>query len=513
MKKTLELFLKIVFMTLPVLQVSGVEAGPAACVSIIKRIRDLNETLKLIEPSHLSEAVEAWLGFQEAWYRAEGRLDVSEFQLSANSIDEAILWIESSIGKKESELSGNDYDGLEKIRIVQRNLVRLGSSRSYIEITRLLDLATIALDHGNPTGTYTLDQMRMMEANKRWSIHPDYYAKGVDPMRPGLQLPFHIVWSAFGNTSLTQFSSMTAFPIYLEGRSEKPLWADRTFIYPWDFWEHDLAHNFNIRRTEGAQQNRTWQSAQHEAEDLDEILRLHSSKRTWTDDAEIDLKFVLEMLEFDINRRIFVKTFYPHLYEAQDAVIFWMFHEALVGRPSPGNMADALGGVFKEYTIREVVRRSTDTDMGLREAKDVAEAVHQLKVFVDSYRKNDAPFEIVLRTDRLKIRLVEPSVFGRNFEILLKDGILIGGIGIAESDENGKTSLPVWIDQEYQNQGYALEAKRAVVDFLFGINFREIEDVVRSDNLGSIRLHERLGFLPVSERNGIITFRLAREWR
>lgn len=97
---------------------------------------------------------------------------------------------------------------------------------------------------------------------------------------------------------------------------------------------------------------------------------------------------------------------------------------------------------------------------------------------------------------------------------LFRDAVLIGDLGLhflsPDTVELGYTLSPTW-----QGQGFAREAVRAVVDFLFGaLGKRRIEANLDARNLPSRALLETLGFHGLSEiREGELAYVLeAGDW-
>jgi RimJ/RimL family protein N-acetyltransferase len=77
------------------------------------------------------------------------------------------------------------------------------------------------------------------------------------------------------------------------------------------------------------------------------------------------------------------------------------------------------------------------------------------------------------------------------------DGTLIGTTSIptADGDEVG-----FWINEKYENRGYATEAARSIIDHAFSIkNLKFLDSFVHRDNLGSRRVHQKLGFKLLGE--------------
>jgi RimJ/RimL family protein N-acetyltransferase len=75
-------------------------------------------------------------------------------------------------------------------------------------------------------------------------------------------------------------------------------------------------------------------------------------------------------------------------------------------------------------------------------------------------------------------------------------GKLIGDIGIHFLEEdNLQVELGYTLDKDYQRQGYAIEALKAVIDYIFNsLNKHRITASILADNYASIRLIENLQF-------------------
>ena len=116
----------------------------------------------------------------------------------------------------------------------------------------------------------------------------------------------------------------------------------------------------------------------------------------------------------------------------------------------------------------------------------------------------------LIKTERLFIRLAEPedaedifsyrSDFAENqFQVaivLVDENRLIGDMGISFTNHNNmQTEIGCTLHKDYQKKGYATEALKAMVDYLFGtLDKHRIIASVDPRNTASIRLIERLGF-------------------
>jgi len=85
--------------------------------------------------------------------------------------------------------------------------------------------------------------------------------------------------------------------------------------------------------------------------------------------------------------------------------------------------------------------------------------------------------------------------------IELKDGTHIGDLCFKGLNEDGSTEIGYGIEDAYQGEGYATEAVAAFVNWAFcqpGINCVTAE--AEESNLASIRVLEKVGFLPTGKR-------------
>jgi len=93
----------------------------------------------------------------------------------------------------------------------------------------------------------------------------------------------------------------------------------------------------------------------------------------------------------------------------------------------------------------------------------------------------------------------------------LKNGRLVGDIGIRFIDDDFLVEIGFTLSPEFQGKGYASEAGRAVIDYLFdGLRKHRITASVDPDNAKSIKLLERLGFR--KEAHFIKSYRLNEQW-
>ena len=85
-----------------------------------------------------------------------------------------------------------------------------------------------------------------------------------------------------------------------------------------------------------------------------------------------------------------------------------------------------------------------------------------------------------------------------NWRIETRDGTPVGSLGFQGAPVNGEAELGYGIGAAHQNQGYATEAVRAVMDWAFSAcdELYFIMAEVEPDNAASRRVLEKLGFAP-----------------
>ena len=73
---------------------------------------------------------------------------------------------------------------------------------------------------------------------------------------------------------------------------------------------------------------------------------------------------------------------------------------------------------------------------------------------------------------------------------------LVGVVSINKIDHINRTATAgIWVRKEFWRNGYAAEAGEILLKYAIGtLNLRKISTSVLARNLGSIKLHERLGF-------------------
>ena len=87
---------------------------------------------------------------------------------------------------------------------------------------------------------------------------------------------------------------------------------------------------------------------------------------------------------------------------------------------------------------------------------------------------------------------------------IFDEGTLIGSI---HCELSGKTMyLSLLIFPEHQNKGYGTKTLREVINGSFLLNFETIEVSINNDNLPSLRLFEKVGFIRTSVDGGLINY-------
>ena len=95
--------------------------------------------------------------------------------------------------------------------------------------------------------------------------------------------------------------------------------------------------------------------------------------------------------------------------------------------------------------------------------------------------------------------------------ICLDDGQLIGDLGILFLDDNFQVKIGITISPAYQGNGYAIEAAKAVISYLFNdLKKHRVTASVDPDNNRSINLLENLGLR--KEAHFIKNFRMNDKW-
>ncbi len=97
------------------------------------------------------------------------------------------------------------------------------------------------------------------------------------------------------------------------------------------------------------------------------------------------------------------------------------------------------------------------------------------------------------------------------FAVCLKDGQIIGDVGIHFPDSQVQAEVAYTLSPAYQGKGYALEAVKALVDYLFGtLKKHRVYASVDPRNVPSYKLLEKLGFR--KEAHFVKSYWMAGEW-
>lgn len=95
--------------------------------------------------------------------------------------------------------------------------------------------------------------------------------------------------------------------------------------------------------------------------------------------------------------------------------------------------------------------------------------------------------------------------------VCLKEGQMIGDIGIHFMDDDYQIEIGYTLSPEYQGNGYAQEAVKAVIDYSFTeLKKHRVTASVDPDNIKSIKLLEKIGFR--KEAHFIKSFNLNNQW-
>lgn len=95
--------------------------------------------------------------------------------------------------------------------------------------------------------------------------------------------------------------------------------------------------------------------------------------------------------------------------------------------------------------------------------------------------------------------------------VCLREGSLIGDIGVHFLDDEQQVEIGYTLSPEYQGKGYATEAVRAVIAYLFSeLGKHRVSASVDPDNKKSVKLLEKLGFR--KEAHFVRSFRIGSVW-
>jgi RimJ/RimL family protein N-acetyltransferase len=76
-----------------------------------------------------------------------------------------------------------------------------------------------------------------------------------------------------------------------------------------------------------------------------------------------------------------------------------------------------------------------------------------------------------------------------------KSGLIIGDLGVQFIEDNQQVEVGITLDKNFQSQGFASEALRAVIDYLFNhLEKHRIVASVDAENIKSMHLLQKLGF-------------------
>ena len=148
---------------------------------------------------------------------------------------------------------------------------------------------------------------------------------------------------------------------------------------------------------------------------------------------------------------------------------------------------------FPLETERLVLRHFTDADLEPFLAYRNDPEVYR-------YQGWKTPFERSMAEEFiLSVKDAEPGREGQWFQAALElksSREFIGDVGFfPRAGSHGQSYLGVTLARPYWNQGYAMEAVTAILDFLFReLGLHRVHADCDPDNRGSVRLLERLGF-------------------
>ncbi len=95
--------------------------------------------------------------------------------------------------------------------------------------------------------------------------------------------------------------------------------------------------------------------------------------------------------------------------------------------------------------------------------------------------------------------------------VCLKEGQLIGDIGIHFIEDDYQIEIGYTLSPRYQGNGYAVEAVKAIINYCFTVfKKHRITASVDPDNLKSIKLLQKIGFR--KEAHFIKSFRMGDQW-
>lgn len=123
-------------------------------------------------------------------------------------------------------------------------------------------------------------------------------------------------------------------------------------------------------------------------------------------------------------------------------------------------------------------------------------------IFYDLYLPGKVSVGVVYKKNRIQIetprtRIMLTPNFSRHQAVALRDRFTheaIGEIGV-QWNMPGQMHLPLYIQFNHQTEGYATEAKYALIKFIFSTtSATSIYEVIPKENVASQALHRKLGF-------------------
>jgi len=142
------------------------------------------------------------------------------------------------------------------------------------------------------------------------------------------------------------------------------------------------------------------------------------------------------------------------------------------------------------YTERLVLRPLAASDFGdlVAEVNDFAVTRMLAKVPYPYGRREAEAFLAHVARTRNELALM-----------IARGGKVIGGIGASSLD--GRAEFGYWLGRAHWGKGYATEAARAFLSFVFDfLGLPELHSGVFIDNPASLRVQEKLGFRQVGRR-------------
>ena len=147
---------------------------------------------------------------------------------------------------------------------------------------------------------------------------------------------------------------------------------------------------------------------------------------------------------------------------------------------------------FRLETARMIMRAFNDADAP-------AFSVYRSDLDVARYQGWDAPFTLAQAIAFIdELRQTQPGTPGKWYQIALQlksTGQLIGDCAFCVlADEPLQATIGFTLSQRYHGNGYATEAVRRLIDYLFD-NFKlhRVRAICDVENLASVRVLERLG--------------------